>query len=98
MARASSDYTQIALKSSNRTKGPNAFLSNESDEGYCCCFFCDAMPRQEMKATYTANKPGVKCANCKIYMVARSCSNLSRKCKSCQLFCECPVCCDTQYF
>jgi len=66
--------------------------SNMDNEGFCSCFICDIMPSDNLKATYSANKIGVKCRNCQTNIVARSCSNLYRTCKSCVEFCECHVC------
>ena len=87
---ASSNQQQSNVRSSNRT-----VYSKSSDldgEGFCSCFFCDKMPRDDMKTSYSANKIGVKCRNCKIYIVARSCSNQSRTSKNCVEFCQCHVC------
>ena len=87
-----SSNQQSILRSSNRT-----VISKNIDldvEGFCSCFFCDKMPRDDMKASYSANKIGVKCRNCKINIVARSCSNQSRTCKNCVELCACNVCCD----
>ena len=66
--------------------------SNLDKEGFCSCFICDKMPSDNLKATYSANRIGVKCRNCQTNIVSRTCSNLYRTCKSCVEFCECHVC------
>ena len=66
--------------------------SDMDNECLCRCFICDIMPSDNLKATYSANKIGVKCRNCQTNIVARACSNLYRTCKSCVEFCECHVC------
>jgi hypothetical protein len=55
-------------------------------------FVIKCLVRDNLKATYSANKIGVKCRNCQTNIVARSCSNLYRTCKNCAEFCECHVC------
>jgi len=82
---------QSNLRISSRTV-VIAKSSNMDNEGFCSCFICDKMPSDNLKATYSANRIGVKCRNCQTNIVSRTCSNLYRTCKSCVEFCECHVC------
>ena len=85
---ASSNQPNVRI--SSRTVISKSIIMD--NEGFCSCFICDIMPTDNLKATYSANKIGVKCRNCQTNIVARSCSNLYRTCKSCVEFCECHAC------
>ena len=66
---------QSNLKISSRTV--IAKSSNMDNEGFCSCFICDKMPSDNLKATYSANKIGVKCRNCLESLFFRSIANQS---------------------